>query len=412
MPREGQPDRERWTPAQALLVAATALTIVVDGLDIQLLGNAIPTLMREWSLPRGAFSTALSMSPLGMLIGGALGGWLGDRIGRRTALLVSVMTFGALTAVTATAGSVEMLGLLRFITGLGLGGALPNAAALASEYVSARQRPFAVTLTIVCVPLGGMLAAFLSARVIPAYGWRALFVACGFIPFLVGAVLFKLLPESPGFLAGRRAEARAGLRRLFEPELVRDTLGLFGAFFFCLLANYLGFLLLVPTLTGAGFSQPAASSLLGWWNIGGVAGAVAGGLVIQRFGSRITMLGLSVVAIVSAGVLSITRLDPADTTVLLTLCILLGGALNAVQTTMYALAVNVYPTAIRGTGIGTSIAVGRVGNVLAAYVGNVALDRGGTPAYFLTFAAAMVLVFVSLALVRRHINEPHQRGRE
>ena len=385
-------------------MAGTALTIVVDGLDIQLLGNAIPTLMREWSLPRSAFSTALSMSPLGMLIGGALGGWLGDRIGRRTALLASVMTFGALTAITATAESVDMLGILRFVTGLGLGGALPNAAALASEYVSARHRPFAVTLTIVCVPLGGMLAAFLSARMIPAYGWRALFVVCGLAPVVVGAVLFRVLPESPGFLAGGRQGPRASVRQLFAPGLLRDTLGLFGAFFFCLLANYLGFLLLVPTLTGAGFTQPAASDLLGWWNIGGVVGAVTGGLVIQKLGSKVTMLGLTALAIVSAGILATMGLDPSDTTGLLTMCILLGGTLNAVQTTMYALAVNVYPTEIRGTGIGTSIAVGRVGNVIAAYVGNFALDRGGTPAYFTMFALAMVLVFVSLALVRRHIN--------
>jgi AAHS family 4-hydroxybenzoate transporter-like MFS transporter len=359
--------------------------------------------MEEWKLPRTAFSTALAMSPLGMMIGGALGGWLGDHIGRRTALLVSVLTFGALTAITSMAGDVVMLGVLRFLAGLGLGGALPNAAALASEYVPARQRPFAVTLTIVCVPLGGMLAAFLSARVIPAYGWHALFVAGGLVPVLLGVILFKVLPESPRFLAARRDEVRAGLARLFEPALRADTLALFGAFFFSLLANYLGFLLLVPTLTGAGFTQPAASDLLGWWNIGGVAGALVGALFIQRFGSKITMLGLTAIAVGSALILATMRLDPQNTTLLLIMCIVLGGTLNAVQTTMYALAVHVYPTEIRGTGLGTAIAVGRIGNVLAAYVGNFALDHGGTPAYFLTFAMAMVLVFVSLAVVRRHI---------
>jgi AAHS family 4-hydroxybenzoate transporter-like MFS transporter len=407
---DAESDQGRWTRRQALLVAGTALTIVVDGLDNQLLGNAIPSLMSEWSLPRSAFSTSLAMSPLGMMIGGALGGWLGDRIGRRTALLASVLTFGALTAITSVAGSVAALGELRFIAGLGLGGALPNAAALASEYVSPRQRPFAVTLTIVCVPLGGMLAAFLSARVIPAYGWRALFLAGGLVPFLLGAILFKVLPESPGYLAARRDRPRGLLRGLFAPALRRDTLALFGAFFFCLLANYVGFLLLVPALTGAGFTQPAASGVLGWWNIGGVVGALAGALVIQRFGSRVTMLGLSAIAIGSAGILAAMRVDPQDAFILLIMCIVLGGTLNAVQTTMYALAVHVYPAEIRGTGIGTAVAVGRIGNVLAAYVGNFALDRGGVPAYFSTFAAAMVLVFFSLAVVRRHIQAAEERG--
>jgi AAHS family 4-hydroxybenzoate transporter-like MFS transporter len=115
------------------------------------------------------------------------------------------------------------------------------------------------------------------------------------------------------------------------------------------------------------------------------------------------MLGLSAIAVVSAAMLAATPLTPQDTTGLLALCIVLGGTMNAVQTTIYALAVNVYPTEIRGTGIGTAQAVGRIGNVLAAYVGNVALDRGGTPAYFSTFGIAMALVFLSLAIVLRHI---------
>ena len=401
----------RWTRQQVWLVGGTALAIVADGLDIQLLGNAVPSLMREWNLPRGAFSMALAMGPLGMMIGGALGGWLGDRIGRRSALVVSILTFGALTAVTAGVSGVATLSLLRFLTGLGLGGALPNAAALASEYVTPRQRPVAVTATIVCVPLGGMLAAFLAARIIPRFGWRPLFVVCGLIPVLIGAVLSRLLAESPRFLAARRGQTPGLVSRLFAPALRRDTLGLFGAFFFCLLANYLGFLLLVPTLTGAGFTQPAASDLLGWWNIGGVGGALIGGLSIQRLGSRITMLGLSVIAVASAGMLAATPLDPDDISRLLPLCIVLGGTLNAVQTTMYALAVNVYPTEIRGTGVGTAQAVGRFGNVLAAYVGNVTLDRGGTPAYFSTFALAMALVFLSLAIVRGHIRSPARSPR-
>ena len=192
------------------------------------------------------------------------------------------------------------------------------------------------------------------------------------------------------------------MRDLFVPDFRRDTLGLFGSFFFCLLVNYVGILLLVATLTGAGFSQPAASNALGWWNIGGVAGAIVGALIIQRFGSRLTMLGLSALAIASAFIVAAMPLDPQSMSLLLML-IVLGGTLNAVQTTMYALAANVYPTEIRGTGIGTAVAVGRIGNVLAAYTGNFALDLGGPPAYFSSFAIGMVAVFISLAVIRRHI---------
>jgi len=426
-------DEGRWTTYQKLLILGTALTIILDGVDNQLLGNAVPSLMKEWSLTRGAFSTVLALSPFGMMIGGAIGGMLGDRIGRRTALLFSMLSFAVLTLAISTVNGLMLLGVLRFLAGLGLGGAMPNAAALASEYVPRRQRPFAVTLTIVCIPLGGTLAAFLSARVLPAYGWRMLFVLGGIIPIVLAVLLFRVLPESPRFLASRRErwgeliavlrkighdipsdatfveaggmhvqKSKASMRDLFVPDFRRDTLGLFGSFFFCLLVNHVGILLLVATLTGAGFTQPAASNALGWWNIGGVAGAIVGALIIQRFGSRLTMLGLSAVAIASAFIVAAMPIDPQSMSLLLML-ILLGGTLNAVQTTMYALAANVYPTEIRGTGIGTAVAVGRIGNVLASYTGNFALDIGGPPAYFSSFGIGMVIVFMSLAVIRRHI---------
>ena len=139
-----------------------------------------------------------------MMIGGLIGGIIGDRYGRRTALLGSVLTFAVLTFAIAFANSIEMLGALRFLAGVGLGGAMPNAATLASEYVPRKQRPFAVTLTIVCIPLGGVLAGELAARIIPTYGWRALFIAGGLVPIVLAAALWKLLPESPRYLAGRR----------------------------------------------------------------------------------------------------------------------------------------------------------------------------------------------------------------
>src|ERR1043166_7721016 len=118
-------DEGQWTTYQKLLILATALTIVLDGVDNQLLGNAIPSLMKEWSLSRGAFSTVLALSPLGMMFGGALGGLLGDRIGRRAALLGSVVSFAALTLAISMANGLLVLGVLRFFAGLGLGGAMP-----------------------------------------------------------------------------------------------------------------------------------------------------------------------------------------------------------------------------------------------------------------------------------------------
>ena len=427
-------DEGRWSGYQKLLISGTALAIILDGMDNQLIGNVIPALMKEWSLPRAPFTTVLALGPLGMIVGGWAGGMLGDRYGRRTALLGSVLAFSLPTLAIAGVNGLTTLGVFRFLAGLGLGGAMPNAAALASEYVPRKHRPFAVTLTIVCIPLGGTLAALLAGQVLPVYGWRALFVIGGVIPVVLALVLFKVLPESPRFLAGRRErwrELTAVMRRIghdvppdavyvdgagattpksqasvgaiVAPSLRLDTIGLMGAFFFCLMANYIGFLLIPAMLTGAGFPPIVGTNANAAFNFGGVAGAIFGALVIQRLGSRITMLGMSALAIVSALTMAATPMALDATTRLIVLFAITGGLLNAVQTTMYALAAHVYPTDIRGTGVGAVVGFGRIGNTLASYVGNFALDRGGPPGYFSSWAVTMALVLASLALVRRHI---------
>jgi AAHS family 4-hydroxybenzoate transporter-like MFS transporter len=263
-----------------------------------------------------------------------------------------------------------------------------------------------------------------------------LFILGGVIPIVLAAVLWKVLPESPRYLAKRRerwSELTRMLRRighdlpgdveyteaaaaggpvastsigtLFTPAFARDTIALSASFFFCLMVNYVVILLLPAMLTadGVGFTQPAASRALAMSNYGGVAGALLGALVIQRLGSRMAMLGMSAAAIVSALVLTGTTLNPQDTLFLMVMLVLTGALLNGVQTTMYALAAHVYPTDIRGTGVGFAVAVGRIGNVLAGYVGNYALNQGGSPGYFTSLAILMGVVLLSLAAVRRHV---------
>ena len=174
--------------------------------------------MREWNLPRAAFASVLTSGMVGMMIGGFIGGFVGDRLGRRVALLGSVIVVRPADDPASRSSTAScMLFVLRFLAGLGLGGAMPNAAALSSEYVPRRHRPFAVTLTIVCIPLGGSLAGFVGGQILPRFGWRALFLVGGIVPLVLAAVLLKVLPESPRYLARRKErwpELRALLRRL------------------------------------------------------------------------------------------------------------------------------------------------------------------------------------------------------
>jgi AAHS family 4-hydroxybenzoate transporter-like MFS transporter len=435
-------DDSRFSGYQKLLIFGTALTVILDGVDNQLLPNALPTMVREWNLPRQAFLNALAAGPFGMMIGGVLGGILGDRIGRRTALLANVILFAAMTLAIAFVDTVVMLTALRFLAGLGFGGTMPNAAALVSEYAPRRQRPLAVTSTIVCIPVGGFLAGEVAGEFLPGYGWRMLFIAGGAVPVVIAAILAAVLPESPKYLVRRRerwselramltrishpvsddaefieagtcgvVKARASVRELFAPELRRDTLGLSGAFFFCLLAIYVGFQLIPAMLAEpvVGFRTPYPNRALALFNFGGVAGALLGALVIQRHGSRVALLGMSGLGVMSALAMTGMRLNPEEPFAIMVMFTVTGGLLNAVQTTMYALGAHVYPTEIRGTGVGTTVAFGRIGNILAVYVGSWALTMGGPPAFFLTWAIAMAVVFASLALVRRHIPRPTKR---
>ncbi len=425
-------DTERWSGYSKWLVSLVALTVVFDGIDNQLLGIVIPTIMAEWGVPRSAFSSVVSLGYMGMMIGGAVAGFAGDRFGRRTALLASVIMFGVTTLGAAMVHDITSLGILRFLTGLGLGGAMPNAAALAAEYVPRRQRPFAVTLTIVCVPLGGTFAGLLGIRMLPLVGWRTLFVLGGAIPVVAAIVLRFLMPESPRFLARRpsrwkeltalltrlghkldgdiafedtaeQSAANISIASLFRPELRRDTIALWAAFFCCLLSVYLGFSWLTALLTGAGFETSVASTGITVFNLGGVFGAIIGGIAIGRYGSRTSMLVMSAAAIIGAGLLSLMDITPSNLWPVLVLLTMTGASINGVQTTMYALAAHVYPSIVRASGVGSAVAFGRSGTILVGYVGPWTIALGGATAFFGTVATMMTATFVALALVRHHV---------
>jgi AAHS family 4-hydroxybenzoate transporter-like MFS transporter len=431
-------DEGHWSRYQKLLVVGTALMIIFDGLDNQLLGAAVPVLMREWSVPRAAFASVQTSGFLGMMIGGAIGGIIGDRLGRRPTLLGSVVSFGALTVLVSFADNVTTLGVLRFFAGVGLGGAMPNAAALSSEYVPRRHRPFAVTLTIVCIPLGGTLAGLLSAEILPTYGWRALFLVGGLVPILLSIALLKVLPESPRFLARHRERwpelasllrrlghtvpaettfvdateqaVRVSVGQLFASEFRNDTIALSASYFFCLLSVYVGVLWVPSLLTTAGFGVATASNGLTAFNIGGVFGAIGGAMVMARLGSRLTMLTMAAGAVAGAAMLAAVSIASQSAIAVLAMLAWTGGLINAVQTTMYALAAHVYPTGVRATGVGTAVAVGRLGGVAAPYAGSWALETGGASRLFVVMAATMAVVFAALASLRNHI--PRSRAAE
>ena len=417
---------------QRRVLLLTAFSIVIDGIDSQLLGIAIPVMMAEWLVSRAAFAPVLAAGFVGMMVGGAIAGVVGDRLGRRIALIGSVLTFGIATVSASLVHGLVALAMFRFFVGIGLQGASPNAAALVSEYAPLRNRAFAITLTIVCIPAGAMLAGLIAIPVLPLLGWRVLFAVGGVIPLIVGILLLRFLPESPRYLAQRPArwpELSRILRRidpnipadapfidsaevpirqapvttLFARGLSLDTCALWSAFFFCLLAVYSGVNWLPSMLTQAGLGSIANTGITAY-NLGGVVGAICGAVAIKRFGSRLTMLTIAALAsAIALGMRSMTFSSVEPAMPIIVMLAVIGSLINAVQVTMYALGAHIYPTIARSTGVGVASSVGRLGAILSTYAGAWALENGGSSAFFTLIAAAMLAVMLSLAAVRRHI---------
>lgn len=425
-------ERGSWTPYQKALTFLAALAVIFDGFDIQILGFAIPSIMREWHVARGAFAPVLALGLVGMAVGSPLAGFCGDRWGRRTALIGCVTLFGAATAATALCSGLTSLAILRFITGMGVGGALPNAGALSAEFAPLRRRPLAVTFTLICVPLGGMLGGVAAARILPAYGWHAMYVAGGVAPLVLVLLFLVALPESPRFMARRprqwpmleslvarmgrpvpagssfedkkesSSHARASLTALFAPALARDTTGLWVAFFSCMTGIYLIFGWLPALLTAHSLDLATASSGLAAYNFGGVFGVILWAVLVSVAGSRWPMVGGAAASAASAVALVFIPIQPAGSHYLLLGGLALQGLLaNAVQTTMFALAAHVYPTPLRATGMATAACLGRIGAVLSSFAGAAAI-QAGRATYFFTVAVAMLVATIALAVVKNH----------
>lgn len=424
-----------FTRMQKWVVLLAALSIVMDGFDGQLIGFAIPVLIKEWGVTRGAFAPVVAAGLVGMGLGSAFAGVFADRFGRRWAVLISVFLFGVATCAIGFSPDLRTIGLLRFVAGLGIGGALPSSTTMTAEYTPSRWRTVAVTATIVCVPLGGMLAGLFAGAVLPVYGWRGLFWIGGAFPLVLGLLLLAQLPESPRFLAhrqqrwgelrallarmsrpttaedtffdqkGQDVAQREGFRSLFTQGLARDSVAIWAAFFMCLLAVYSAFSWLPTMLASEGLPPVVAGSGLTAYNLGGVIGALACAVAITRWGSRLPLLLCCTGAAVSA--FAIRGVNVAEHTDWLIFGLGVHGMfVNAVQSTMYAVCAFVYPTRVRATGTASALAFGRLGAILSAFAGAMVITMGGAGAYLTMLGVAMVLVLVALSVVRRHIPSP------
>ncbi|MGZ3280736.1 MAG: MFS transporter [Caulobacteraceae bacterium] len=422
-----------WSNYQKLAVLIAALAIILDGFANQALPASIPMLVKEWGVKRDDFTIVSIMGYAGMMIGTILFGMVGDKKGRRPTLMTAVLLFAVPTIAMAFIQSVPIMTVLRFIGGLGLGGCMPNAAALLAELTPQRNRPMAVTSGIVGIPIGGTLGGFIASAV-PAEHWQNLYLLAGLIPVAIAVLMFFVMPESPRYLAVREerkadlvklmakfgnpidpnipavdaldkpAKIKIGVGTLFSKEFLRDTIGLWGAMFFTLLSVY-GVINWLPAILGeAKYPGPMTGTGLMWFNVGGIIAALGGAACFNRFGSKASLMVLAAGAIAASLWLYFIPLDPTQSpTLLLAALFFQGGFINAVQTTMYALAAFVYPTEMRGAGVGWAVGFGRIGSIISPLVGIYLLHATGPHGFFAGFGVTMFISLLCLSLIRKHM---------
>ena len=413
--------RIRWFNVSLLIWSLLAM--FADGYDINALSQAQPELARLWHVVPKAFGPASSASLVGILFGAPLLGWIGDRYGRKTAIVAGSIAYGLCSLAVTAAHDLNQVIVLRFITGIGLGGVMPNTIALNSELSPKRLRATLITLMFVGITLGSSAPGFTAYAWMPHYGWRVLFWVGGLVPLAVSVGLIFALPESVKFLAlrGDRPRELLTLARRMRPDLTiaddarfvytpvgaasTDATGLrpllagglawitpllWVCFGTALMSNYFlnSFLPLIFRDSGMTLRQAALASSL--YSVGGTVGGLLMAVLLDRFGFVVIALlfAAAVPAIAALGSVPPTFVALAPLATVSGLCVL--GA----QFGNNASAGLLYPTAARSKGVGLALGVGRFGAIVGPLAGAMLLGR---PLHQLFLAAAAPMLVGGLA---------------
>lgn len=405
--------RRSYGPVTYLVLAICWVTVIADGYDVVVFGAVVPSLLSEsgWGLTPAGVGLLGSLAPIGMFVGSLVVGTLTDILGRRRMLIVCVAWFSVLTGLLAVAQSPEVFGLLRFLAGLGLGGVLPTATALAGEYAPVRVRNLAYAVIFTGFPVGGMLAAVIGIGVIPVWGWRGMFVLALLPLVVIVPVALRFLPESVVFLEakGRVAEAERGqlfaLADLVSHRYLLATLCFWVASALCLFMNFGLNTWLPQIMRQSGYSLGSALVFLLVFNLGAIIGMVAIAPAADRVGSQPVILVTFLAAAAAVTLLSVQLPVFA-----LYLLIAVGGAGTVgTQAFINAYVSKHYPVRMAATALGWSLGVGRLGSIAAPLVlGLIVGSALGSGWSFYAIAIAGAIGAVVIALVPKRAALPFE----
>jgi AAHS family 4-hydroxybenzoate transporter-like MFS transporter len=409
---------------QLMVFALCFFCLIADGFDAQALGYVVPLMSKEWGLTPAKFAPAFSMGLVGMAVGALALGSLADYIGRRWIIIGCVAVAGFVTLSMAAVTSLPDLIKLRFLAGLALGGLIPNALALGSEYSPTRWRAVVVMVTACGISIGSAVGGLVAGALLKSHGWPIVFQIGGSIALGLAVLTALALPESVRFRAVRKPdpvktsalmrriapglqvgpqttfivqeEKSAGLtvRHLFSHGRLGSTLLLWVIYFCSLLEIYVFASWLPTVLTRAGVSLQWSVYATSALQIAGTVASLLLGTVLERFnpGRVLTLLYLfGAIAVFSIGL----SLHEPWLIVLAASCA--GFGIVGGQAGTHAVASRVYPTFMRSTGMGWALGIGRVGSVIGPLIGGMLLARNWPAPDMLLVGAVPALVAAAAA---------------
>jgi AAHS family 4-hydroxybenzoate transporter-like MFS transporter len=409
---------------QVRVLALCFLVALFDGFDTQAIAYTGPAMLADFALAPTALAPVLTAGIIGMALGAMLLGSLADRFGRRPVVLGAVVLFSLATLATAWTRDLNQIIVLRFIAGLGMGGATPVMLALVSEYVPSRQRGIAVTGILLGLPAGAMLGGLLAAHALPLIGWEGIFIVGGLAPALLLVVMLFGLPESAQYLITRKGSAqaadsvarllrigpdsaaalavdepvqRSGVSALLAPALRRTTLTIWATYLFNWVAWFMLLSWLPTVLKQLGLSATQAPLATVTVNAAFILFAVPLSILLPRVCARRVLLWLLGVGIGACLGLSYAGDQWQPVFVFIALA---GVGVGGQQLALNYLVVSAYPTALRATATGCAIGMGRVGAIMGSAMGGMVLAQVGGAGFFLVLIVPLVFAAVAVLAVR------------
>ena len=404
------------------------VVLILDGFDAQSLGFLAPSIAKSVHVPISTFGPIFGAALFGLMIAAMISGPIADRWGRKWTIIVSSLMFGAFTLLTARSVSFNELLAFRFLTGLGLGGAMPNVVSLTSEYAPKRLVPVFVSMLFCGMPAGALLGSMVGAVMLPRFGWQSVLYVGGVLPLVIALVLIKALPESVRFLSVRGAspekirailvgispdlaevpiraaseenEPRKGMpvKHLFTEGRALGTLLLWIPYFMNLLIIYFIVSWLPALLQQSELPMSAGINAIVLFSLGGMAGSLMEGRLMTWLGAIFLLaveFGISTLLI---GSLAFT----VSLSLIMSVTFVLGLTVQGAQAGLNALVAAFYPTAIRSTGVGWALGVGRIGSIVGPVLAGSLLSIGWHPRQiFLAGAIPALCAAISIMATSR-----------